>query len=257
MKNFHSFLIIGFGILFSNISDGQNLTLGARGGISIPNLSAKASENNPLNTGYKSRLGPDAGIFAEYHLTSLFSIEAMLEYSSQGGKKDGMQAFPTPPEIAGMFPQGTAPQYLYANYKSEAKMNYLLIPVLAKFGRNLTSNSPIRIYIDAGPFAGFLLSARQVTSGSSLIYADEKGQRPFPAPAQSFDANNDIKNQLNTFNFGVSGNIGIAYNFTRSNIFLEGGGNYGFLNIQKGTANGKNNTGAGTVDIGYAYTFGK
>jgi len=146
---------------------------------------------------------------------------------------------------------------LYANYKSEAKMNYLLIPVLAKFGRNLTSNSPIRIYIDAGPFAGFLLSAHQVTSGSSLIYADEKGQQPFPAPAQSFDANNDIKNQLNTFNFGVSGNIGIAYNFTRSNIFLEGGGNYGFLNIQKGTANGKNNTGAGTVDIGYAYTFGK
>ncbi|MGN6540590.1 MAG: porin family protein [Ginsengibacter sp.] len=257
MKNFHSFLIIGFGILFSNISDGQNLTLGARGGISIPNLSAKASENNPLNTGYKSRLGPDAGIFAEYHLTSLFSIEAMLEYSSQGGKKDGMQAFPTPPEIASMFPQGTAPQYLYANYKSEAKMNYLLIPVLAKFGRNLTSNSPIRIYIDAGPFAGFLLSAHQVTSGSSLIYADEKGQQPFPAPAQSFDANNDIKNQLNTFNFGVSGNIGIAYNFTRSNIFLEGGGNYGFLNIQKGTANGKNNIGAGTVDIGYAYTFGK
>lgn len=257
MKNFHSFLIIGFGILFSNISDGQNLTLGARGGISIPNLSAKASENNPLNTGYKSRLGPDAGIFAEYHLTSLFSIEAMLEYSSQGGKKDGMQAFPTPPEIASMFPRGTAPQYLYANFKSEAKMNYLLIPVLAKFGRNLTSNSPIRIYIDAGPFAGFLLSAHQVTSGSSLIYADEKGQQPFPAPAQSFDANNDIKNQLNTFNFGVSGNIGIAYNFTRSNIFLEGGGNYGFLNIQKGTANGKNNTGAGTVDIGYAYTFGK
>ena len=72
---------------------------------------------------------------------------------------------------------------------------------------------------------------------------------------QSFDANNDIKNQLNSFNFGVSGNIGIAYNFSRSNIFLEGGGNYGFLNIQKGTANGKNNTGAGTVDIGHAYTF--
>lgn len=256
MKNLHLFLILGFAILFSNISNGQNFTLGARAGISIPNLSAKGSENNPLNTGYKSRLGPDAGIFGEFHLSSLFSIEAMLEYSSQGGKKNGMQAFPTPPEIAGMFPQGTAPQYLYANFKSEAKMNYLLIPVLAKFGRNVNINSPIRIYIDAGPFAGFLLSAHQATTGSSLIYADEKGQQPFPAPAQSFDANNDIKDQLNSFNFGVAGNIGIAYNSNRSNIFIEGGGNYGFLNIQKGTANGKNNTGAGTIDIGYAYTLG-
>ena len=51
MKNIHSFLILGFAILFSNVSNGQNFTLGARAGISIPNLSAKASENNPLNTG--------------------------------------------------------------------------------------------------------------------------------------------------------------------------------------------------------------
>ncbi len=257
MKKVQSFLLIGFAILFSNIINAQSFTLGARGGISIPNLSAKGSENNPLNTGYKSRLGPDAGIFGEYHLSHLFSIEAMLEFSSQGGKKDGMQAFPTPADVAGMFPAGTAPQYLYANYKSEAKMNYLLIPVLAKFAWNLSSTSPVRIYVDAGPFAGFLLSAHQVTSGSSMIYADEKGQQPLSQQSQSFDSTNNIKSQLNSFNFGISGNVGISYSFNRSNIFIEGGGNYGFLNIQKGTANGKNNTGAGTVDIGYGYSFGK
>jgi outer membrane protein with beta-barrel domain len=257
MKKVSPFLLLVFAILFSNIIDAQSFSAGARAGISIPNLSAKASENNPLNTGYKSRLGPDAGIFGEYHISSLFSIEAMLEFSSQGGKKDGMQAFPTPADIVGMFPEGTAPQYLYANYKSEAKMNYLLIPVLAKFGRNLSSTSPVRIYIDAGPFAGFLLSAHQVTNGSSVIYADEQGLQPFPAPSQSFDANNDIKDQLNTFNFGVSGNIGVSYKFNRSNIFIEGGGNYGLLNIQKGTANGKNNTGAATIDIGYSSAVGK
>jgi hypothetical protein len=257
MKKAQSFLLFGFAILFSNMTYAQNFTLGARAGISIPNLSAKGSENNPLNTGYKSRLGPDAGIFGEYHLSQLFSIEAMLEFSSQGGKKDGMQAFPTPPQMAAMFPGGQAPPYLYANYKSEAKMNYLLIPVLAKFGWNLSSTYPVRIYVDAGPFAGFLLSAHQVTSGSSMLYMDEQGHQALPVPAQSFDANNDIKSQLNTFNFGVSGNVGVAYRLNRSNIFIEGGGNYGLLNIQKGTANGKNNTGAGTVDIGYGYTFGK
>jgi hypothetical protein len=180
----------------------------------------------------------------------------MVEYSSQGGMKNGMQAFTTPPEMAAMFPAGQAPPYLYANYNSEAKLNYLLVPVLAKFGWNLP-NGPFRIYAGAGPFAGFLLPAHQVTSGLSVIYADKQGQQPLSANPQSFDSNNVIKDQLNKFNFSVSGNMGIAYHFIRSNIFIEGGGNYGFLNIQKGTADGKNNTGSATVNVGYACTLGK
>lgn len=249
MKKVFSFLLVTTFILLAHFSNAQNFTIGARGGISIPNLTAGGSESNPLNTGYKSRLGPDASLFGEYHFSSLFTIEAMLEFSSQGGKKTGMQAFPNP--------EGSTPPYFYANFKSEAKLNYLLVPVLAKFGWNLSKESPLRIYFDAGPFAGFLLSAKQVTSGSSMVYLDQQGQQPVSQSPQSFDANNNIKDQLNTFNFGVSGNVGIAYGFGKSHIFIEGGGNYGFLNIQKGTANGKNNTGAGTLALGYAYTIGK
>src|ERR1700744_3258675 len=111
----------------------QNFALGVRGGISIPNLSAGSSNENPLNTGYSSRQGPDAGIFAEYKFSNLFSIQPMVEYSSQGGKKDGVQALATPAQLAPEFPNG-APTYLYANYNSEAKLNYLAIPILAKFG---------------------------------------------------------------------------------------------------------------------------
>lgn len=249
MKKVSSLLLMAIAILFTNISSAQNFSLGVRSGLSIPNLTTGGSEKNPLNTGYKSRLGPDEAIFGEYHISSLFSLRAMLEFSSQGGKKSGMQAFPNP--------QGEQPQYLYANYISEAKLNYFLVPILAKFGWNLSSHSPIRFHFDVGPFAGFLLSAHEVTSGSSMIYADPQGTQPVSPSAQSFDANNDIKDQLNTFNFGISGNLGFAYHFNKSNVFIEGGGNYGFLNIQKGTANGKNHAGAGTVALGYAYTFGK
>ncbi len=252
-----SLLLFGTAFFVFQITSAQNFSLGARGGISIPNLSAGGSQQNPLNTGYKSRFGADAAIFSEHHFSSLFSIEAMLEYSSQGGKKDGMQAFTTPPEMAAMFPAGQAPQYLYANYNSEAKLNYLLVPVLAKFSWRIARNTPLEIYADAGPFAGFLVSAHQVTSGSSVIYLDQQGQQPISPGPQSFDANNNIKDQLNTFNFGVSGNVGLIYGAGRSRILIEGGGNYGFLNIQKGTANGKNNTGAATVDIGYTYLIGK
>jgi hypothetical protein len=131
-----------------------------------------------------------------------------------------------------------------------------MLPVLAKFGYNF-HQSPFRIYIDAGPFLGLLVSAHQVTSGSSEFYADASGQQSLPYGEQSFDANNNIKSQLNKVNFGIEGNLGLAYKIKRSSIFIEGGGNYGFLNIQKGTANGKNNTGAATADIGYALAFGR
>lgn len=98
-------------------------------------------------------------IFVFCDISSLFSIQSMVAYFSQGGKKNGMQAFTTPDEIAaGYQAQGaTAPPYLYANYNSTAKLNYLMVPILAKFGWNF-KNSPLRIYVDTGPFVGFLLT---------------------------------------------------------------------------------------------------
>lgn len=240
-------------LLLGCLQANAQVDLGVRGGISIPNLTAGGSESNPLNTGYRSRQGPDFGIFGEYHVSKLFSIEAMISYSSQGGKKTGLQAFPFPPEMAPALPQGMpAPTYLYADFESQAKMNYLMVPILAKFGWNLGPTSPLRLYVDAGPFAGFLLSAKQVTNGNSVAYLDEEGKQPI-SPPQSFDKTTNIRDQLHTFNVGVSGNVGLAYIFGRNQIFVEGGGNYGFLNIQKGSANGKNNIGAATASIGYAY----
>jgi hypothetical protein len=233
----------------------QEIAIGIRGGVSIPNLTASGSDQNPINTGYSSRLGPELGVFAEFKFSKLFSLQPMVEFSSQGGKKNGYQAFTTPQDLASMFP-GQAPPYLYADYNSEAKFDYLMIPVLAKFGYQF-KNSPFRIYIDAGPFVGFLLSAKQVTTGNSQIYADPSGQQALPIGSQSFDNTQDIKDQLNTTNFGVEGNVGLNYGFGPNNIFIEGGGNYGFVNIQKGTVNGKNNTGAATIVIGYSYWLGK
>jgi hypothetical protein len=234
----------------------QDFALGIRGGISIPNLTAGSGNHNPLSTGYSSRLGPDAGVFAEFQFSNLFSLQPMVEYSSQGGKKNGLQAITTPDEFAARYPPGQAPQYLYANYNSEAKLNYLIIPVLGKFGWNFKKSSPLRFYLDAGPFAGFLLSAHQVTSGQSEFYTDP-GKPALPGGPQSFNKTTDIKDHLHTFNLGFEANIGFNYKFGLNNVFIEGGGNFGVLNIQKFAQDGNNNAGAGTLVIGYSYWFCK
>jgi len=256
MKKLIFYLLLSNFTLLFFYADAQDVALGIRGGISIPNLTAGGSDQNPLNTGYSSRFGPDAGIYAEFKISKLFSLQPMLEFSSQGGKKDGLQAFPTPPQLAQMFQPNPAPTYLYANFNSEAKLNYLMLPILAKFGWNF-GNSPFRIYLDAGPFLGYLVYAKQVTSGSSQYYTDPQGTQALPTGTQSFNNTQDLMSQLNKFNFGIEGNIGFAYKLGKGNVFIEGGGNYGFLNIQKGTANGKNETGAGTLAVGYSFWLSK
>lgn len=230
----------------------QKYELGIRAGLSIPNLTAGGGNQTPLSKGYGSRLGPDLALLAEFEFSRSFSLQPMFEYSSQGGKKKGLQAFTTPQELVAMFPAGQAPPYLYANYKSEAKLNYLMLPVLAKFGKDF-KNAAWRIYADAGPFVALLVSAHQVTGGQSQFYLDAAGTQPLPGGAQSFDHTENIKSDLRRFNVGLEGNIGLSY----KNVFIEGGGNYGFINIQKNALDGKNNTGAAVITIGYNYFIGK
>lgn len=245
-------ILVSLLLCATGIVSAQSFSLGARGGMSIPNLT-NGSKGNPLSTGYSSRLAADFAIFGEFRISELFSIRPMIEYSQQGGKKNGFQAFTTPPELTQVPNIGP---YVYADYNSTAKMNYLMVPVLAKFGWNLGMHSPFRLYIDVGPFAGYLLYAHQITSGSSIIYADPGKQNPLGSQPMSFDNNENIRDQLHHFNFGVSGNVGLSYSFDSGSIFIEGGGNYGFINIQKYKKDGTNHTGAGTVTIGYAYKLG-
>jgi hypothetical protein len=252
MKRMYRWLLL---IMVFLVCEGnaQSINVGVKAGVSIPNLTTGGT-NTPINSGYSSIFGPDGSIFAEIPLCGAFRIVPTIEYSSQGGKKNGFQALDATP-FAPMFPPGHAPQYLYATYNSTANLDYLLIPVVAQFDWSLGADSPWKLYAAPGPFAGFLLSAKQVTSGSSPLYLDAAGQEQV-APAQSFNSTQDIKSELYTFNFGIEGNLGVSYGFGRNSLRFEAGGNYGFLNIQRGTENGKNFTGAATAYIGYAYELG-
>jgi len=156
-----------------------------------------------------------------------------------------MQAIPNP--------YGSVPPYFYADFKNTTKLNYLQIPLMARFDFNLEKN--LNLYANAGGFAGFLLSAKSVSRGSRFIYADNMGQQPVSPSAQSFDTTEDIKSSIHKFNAGAIGAIGLSYKLNSGEIFIEGGGNYGFIDIQKYKADGTNYAGAATIHVGYVHTF--
>jgi hypothetical protein len=253
-----------FSTTFVTAQSNSNISIGFRTGMTIPSLSG--GSGNPLSEGYSTTTRFGVGVFAEFKISNLFSIQPMLEYTEEGAKKNGLQALTVPPQVAPFFQALNlpVPDYLYANFNSTAKMNYLMLPVLAKFGWDLGQTNSWRIYVDAGPYVGLLVSAKQVTSGSSDLYLDPQKQQDLfqlsggQVGTQPFDATTDIKDQLQTFNFGLEGNIGLQYQIKKSKLFIEGGGNYGLMNIQKNTPdgqydNGKNHIGAATIMVGYAY----
>jgi hypothetical protein len=249
-KSFSQFFYLLLFIFSYNFCSPQNISIGIKGGISIPNL--QASGSNPVSKGWSSRLGPYAGAIAELNITKQFSLQAELNYSSQGGKKNGTQAIPTS-DFAQYLPDTIAiPPYVYAKYKGDVILNYIELPVIAKI--NFPISSMISFFVNAGPYAGYLVKAKTVTSGSSKIYFDENLSQSiplFPDPI-SFDQNADIKSELKKFNFGIQGGIGFNFKISdNSKIMITAGGNYGLIKLQKDKANGENNTGAATLTVGY------
>lgn len=227
-----------------------NTAIGIKAGLSIPNLTSGSSAN-PVSNGYTSRLDGDAAIHAEFRISKYFSIQPQLEYSSQGGKKNGMQAFSPPDEMLQQFPAGQAPAYLYAEYKSIAKINYLMLPVLAKYHFNLQKNWGG--YIAGGPFVSYLLNAKNITKGSSIVYLDQNKTQPVSSQVVTFDSKDNVTSDLHRFNAGISGHIGVDYKIASGSLFLEAGGNYGLIDIQKNNLDGKNKTGAAVINLGYQF----
>jgi len=250
------------GLLFSCLlfggffADAQNFALGFQGGIRHAELGRPDASPIVLNTQLDSRIGQQAAIFAEFKISNFISLKPMIEYSSQGGKKLGLQGFATPDAIAASYQPGQAPQVLYANYNSELKLNYVMVPLLAKF-RFESPKFPLDFYVDAGPFVGFLLSADQVNNGQSQMYTDMSLQHPVPGGPQSFNNTQNVKDQFNAFNIGLESALGISYHFGPNRLFIEGGANFGVMDVQKTDINGKNEASSTTVAIGYSYRFHK
>jgi len=232
-------------------SDESTFMLGAFGGLNIPNLTGGGG--NPLSEGWSSRQGGAYGVTLDWNTGRHFGWRADVLYSSEGGQRNGMQAL----AASSFNPQAPANTYLYANYNNKSELNYLEVPIMAKYSLFLSKSS--KIYIDFGPYVGFLLNAKQITGGSSIVYADAAGTMPVTVNPQTgqaypvpFDANTDITNQINTINFGLTGGIGFSQGVGFGAVFLDFRGAYGLTTIQKYSQNGTSHTGNLCISLGYS-----
>ncbi|KAA6343725.1 hypothetical protein EZS27_008603 [termite gut metagenome] len=270
----------------------QTVNVGVRGGLSIPNVIAGG--DNPLSKGYSSRFAGTGGAFAELGMNNLLSLRLGVEYSGQGGNRNGVQAMATnqlmssvisnmgvsanAPGMSAMLGQigSSLPSIFYADVKNEAKFDYLMIPLSLQVGKDFGKSW--RVYVGAGPFVSFLLSAKQVSKGQSELYTDASKSQTLwdiiPSTVKPLITENapelayalasemefgttDIKDDLRKVNVGVQGDLGLSYQCNRNKLFLEVGGNYGFVRLQKEEVNGSNRIGSATVMLGYAYRLGK
>ena len=219
----------------------------------MPNLSS--SGGSDVSQGYKTISGPDLGLVVDYMIAGKVSIETGLEWSTQGGQKSGLQTIPASPELAQYFPPGSNVQFLYANFSSTVRLQYLMLPVLIKYNMNLDHAGHWKLYLDGGLFGGLLITAKASAAGTSKVYYDREETNQVGSLAVQFDSTGDIKKQLHKGNFGIEGNVGILYRLKSVSYFVEAGGNYGFINLQKNTRNGINYTGALIFRIGVTYSL--
>lgn len=252
MRRPHLLVLLGLAGLFaaSATALAGDVTLGVHGGISIPNLRGK--ETDIFSRGFTSREGPYFGLTAEFGLGPRFSLAVDLNYTSQGGKRAGMQPITMDLPEGLPIPPGT---FLYADFDNETILDYVEVPLLGRFafGRRL------RGFLEAGPYIGYLVRARALTAGTSALYLDEAGTMPIVVPPATdplvvdLGAETNVRDSLEKLNVGIAGGAGVLVPLGPGDLVLEARFQLGLTTIQKNPeTDGNTQTGAIVVSLGYA-----
>jgi hypothetical protein len=240
-------VVLATTLAFGQSKSDSDFSIGVFGGFNIPRLSGGSGYE--LSRDFSSRAGAAFGLTSSLYVGSNFSLRLDAMYSSEGGKRNGIQAF----DASAMNPMAPAGTYLYADYDNESILNYFEIPLMAKYtfplGRSL------RFYVDLGPYAGFLINAKQKTNGSSPIYGDREMTQIIVPVSQPFDADTDVTSDIKPFLAGITGGGGIEQYIGSGTVFADIRAAYGLTSIQKDKKNGSSHTGNLLLDVGYSFHF--
>ncbi|AZA76523.1 PorT family protein [Chryseobacterium sp. G0186] len=135
-------LILGLAVTATTLAFAQQtpssnpVTFGVKGGMNVSSLSKDSGLDDQ-----KSKIGFNAGVFANIPVASSFSVQPEVIYS-QYGNKSNFTALGT-------------------KYSASTKLDYIAVPVMFQY------NALPNLYLEAGPEFGFMVSAKNKLKNES------------------------------------------------------------------------------------------
>ena len=192
---------------FVSMSNAQGIKVGAKAGLNLSTVNGDDLDDA------KSLIGFHLGAVAEISIADKFSFQPELLFSTQGAKAEGGDV-----------------DY---SYEQKTKLNYLIIPLMAKF--YLVKG----LSVEAGPQVGFLMSAK----------AEGEETDSFGGVTETFEYDEDIKDDIKGTDIGI--NVGAGYKLD-SGLFFNARYNIGLSNISE-YDNGDIKNGVFQFSIGYFF----
>ncbi len=150
------------------LSKAQDLYFGPKVGANLTNITYTG--DTEFFTNNQMKLSSHLGVFAEFVLNDMFSVQPELLYSVKGARFD----------IAGD-----------EDFKAAYVYKYISLPIVAKY--YVTEE----ITIEAGPQVAYLLSAKNIET--STVYVTSLGKEA---------ASIDIKDEIQPYDFGATAGVG-------------------------------------------------
>ncbi|WP_262147275.1 porin family protein [Chryseobacterium foetidum] len=227
-------LILGIAVLSTTLAFAQTtpssnssmspVRFGLKAGMNVASLSKDAGLEDQ-----KSKIGFNAGVFANIPVAESFSIQPELLYNQLGSKIEDVNEY----TIAGVTTRNVE------SYSTN--LDYLTVPVMFQY--NFVPN----FYIEAGPEFGFMLSAKNKGDRTTTVTSGSNTSTTNASYTDDID-----KDNLNTFNFGVG--IGLGYYFT-DNIGLTARYVAGVTDVAKDRPSGSDAIRNNNFQVGLAFKF--
>ena len=216
-------LLSAVAILAFGFANAQDIKYGAKVGLNVATLNGDVEDA-------KSLIGAHLGGFAEIKLSDKFAFQPELLYSMQGAKTESSYS-------------ETDFGYTYIETEeTKLKLGYLNLPLMAKYF------ATDKLYLEAGPQIGFLVSAKYDSDYSYVVIDDSDGSI---FDSESDSTSGDYKDFVKSVDFGF--NVGLGYEFTE-NMFAGARYNLGLSDIND--VNGSNDKiGNGVFQLSFGYKF--
>jgi len=202
--------------------------LGVTAGLESSKLSSSGSEwGMTIRADTDSKAGFKFGIVGEYSFNENFAVAPELVFTQRGGKRERSSS--------GGDWQGNS-----YSYKSSININYLQIPINAKFSYPI--NEDFKMFGFAGPYFAFALSGKTT---NEMNWTDDYGER------RSEKTENDLMDEIKRLDFGLNFGAGAEYKNIFVRVQYDLGGN--IVKDAKGDENASNRNFG--VSVGYMFNF--